>query len=50
MSYSTSMEVGEVNVGTSHQGFLEKWALCFLPSFTHMPSLTCESSINGEHS
>ena len=38
MSYSTSMEV---NIGTSHQSFLEKWALFFhscLPSFTRMPS------------
>ena len=38
MSYSTSMEI---NIGTSRQIFLEKWAQLFhsyLPSFTRMPS------------
>ena len=55
MSYSTSVEVGLVNAGTSHQSFLEKWFLCLISTAAcqALPiclALTCESSINGGHS
>ena len=46
MSYSTSNS----NVGTSHQSFLEKWALFFPQLPAKCLVLTCESSINGGHS
>ena len=50
MSYSTSNS----NVGTSHQSFLEKWALFFpqLPAklYPLCLVLTCECSINDGHS